>query len=154
MPPWEFCWKITLEGLLVSVPILFVLLLLFGMPEALEESSTLRLEDLFSAALFAPIVETLLLQALPIGIVRLFKGSFKIQVIVSTIVFAAPHFLLDWATGIGAGVVGGFYSAFTYSYWRNISRGKAFWVTTASHGLHNASLILLSLLLEKLFYFS
>ncbi len=150
MKSWEFCWKITFEGLIVSIPILLLFLAIFGVPEELEAAGPLMLEDLFGAVVFAPITETLVLQAFPIFIVRALKGSMKWQILASTIFFAAPHFLLDVATGIGAGLIGGFYSAFTYSHWRNKSKWDSFWVTTVSHGIHNGLLIFASVALESL----
>jgi hypothetical protein len=88
--------------------------------------------------LIAPALETLLPQDIPISIARISRVTFWRQVVTSTIIVAIPHFFADVGTGLGAGLVGGFYSAFTYAHWRNRSRWTAFWTTTASHALHNA----------------
>jgi len=42
------------------------------------------------------------------------------------------------ANGFAAGIVGGFYFAFTCTRWRRESLGRAFWMTTGQHFLHNA----------------
>jgi hypothetical protein len=95
--------------------------------------------------LLAPIIETLVFQALPVGVARLFKASFRWQVAAATILFAAAHFTESIAVGVGAGLVGGFYLAFTYVHWRERSRWTAFWTTAVSHGIHNgiAAILLL-----------
>jgi len=94
---------------------------------------------------FAPIFETLLLQALPIAIARLAKAGFWLQVLVSTVPFAGLHFLEGFSVGLGAGVVGGFYFAFTYAHWRQRSRWTALWTTALCHAIHNAMAVFMML---------
>jgi hypothetical protein len=93
----------------------------------------------------APTVETLLFQALPIAVMRLFKAGFRWQVFAATTLFAAVHFTEGVAVGAGAGLVGGFYFSFTYAHWRGRSRWTALWTTTLCHAIHNAIAILLLL---------
>jgi hypothetical protein len=47
------------------------------------------------------------------------------------------------STGIAAGIVGGFYLAFTYTHWPRRSTGMAFLMTAAQHAIHNTAAILL-----------
>ena len=100
-----------------------------------------------AAVLIAPVVETILAQALPIFVVRKFGGSFRVQIIISTVIFAVCHFSESAAVGISAGVIGGFYFAFTYAHWREKSRWASFWVTATSHAIHNGIIVGLMALL-------
>jgi hypothetical protein len=54
----------------------------------------------------APIVETLLFQALPVAVMRLFKTGFPWQVFAATVLFGAAHFTEGLAVGVGAGLIG------------------------------------------------
>jgi hypothetical protein len=48
-----------------------------------------------------------------------------------------PHFGAASVTGLSAGLVGGFYFAFTYTAWRRQSALRAYAMTTAHHALYN-----------------
>ena len=145
--PWSFCWRIAIESVVVSLTAALVVVL--ALPMELETSRAL--EDLpyfqffLLGVVIAPIVETLLFQALPVAVMRLFKAGFRWQVFAATVLFAAAHFTEGVAVGVGAGLIGGFYFAFTYVHWRERSRWTALWTTTVCHGIHNAIAILLLL---------
>lgn len=98
----------------------------------------------------APVYETLLLQALPIFIARKFKAPFAYQIVASMAVFATLHIFEGILTAIAAGMVGGFYFAFTYAHWCQKSHWTAFWVTAVSHALSNAFALTLLLLTGQL----
>lgn len=135
--PWAFCWRIAIEGLLVSFLCALVLALLF--PELEREFPDWDTGTIFLViVVIAPVGETLLFQALPIFAARKFNAPFSWQIIISMAIFAGLHFLEGILTGIAAGLVGGFYFAFTYAHWRQKSRWTAFWVTAASHAFNNA----------------
>jgi uncharacterized membrane protein len=85
----------------------------------------------------SPIIETVILQALPVFVVKHLGLKFIGQIIFSIIPFAVLHFSRSIGAGIGAGFIGGFYSAFTFTHWRQKSLWTAFWVTALSHGLYN-----------------
>ena len=134
--PWAFCWRLGLESTVVSLVLASLLIAVLGTPR--RSLLYLPMAGAFFLLLgFAPPVETLLFQSFPIFIVRALKGSMAVQIIVSTILFAAVHFPEGVATGVSAGVVGGLYFAFAYAYWRTQSRWQAFWVTAACHAIHN-----------------
>ena len=84
-----------------------------------------------------PIVETILLQAIPVFIARMLGFRFIGQMFFSIIPFAALHFTRSISAGVGAGIIGGFYSAFTFIHWQSKSTWTAFWVTAFSHCLYN-----------------
>jgi len=67
------------------------------------------------------------------------KARFSIQVFASLVPFFLAHATEGLGTAIQAGLVGGFYLAFTYAHWRAQSRWTAFWTTALSHALHNGA---------------
>jgi len=135
--PWAFCWRISIEGLLVSFLCALILAPLF--PEFEREFPDWDMGTIFLAiVVIGPVVETLLLQALPIYVARKFNAPFIWQIIISMVIFTSLHLLEGIPTGIAAGLVGGFYFAFTYAHWREKSRWTAFWVTAISHAFNNA----------------
>jgi len=145
--PWEFCWKIAIEGTIASLAAAYLLALL-GVDDRIID---LRIEILIIVAIgVAPILETLIFQAFPVWIARLCKARFSVQVIVATIVFIIPHAIEGIQAGVAAGLIGGFYFAFTYVHWREHSRWTAFWVTGVSHLIHNAIAISLALAFGEL----
>jgi hypothetical protein len=73
--------------------------------------------------------------------------GFAGQLFFSIVPFAALHFTRSIEAGIGAGIIGGFYSAFTYVHWQTKSTWTAFWVTAFSHCLYNLELF--AMLLEE-----
>jgi membrane protease YdiL (CAAX protease family) len=134
--PWDFCWRIGVESTLVSMVAAVLLTMIIGMPK--REFVDYPIEVVFVLLiLVAPPVETVLFQAIPIFIVRLFKGSIRTQILASTILFAAGHFPEGIAVGVSAGIIGGLYFSFAYAHWRTKSRWHPLWVTTVAHGIHN-----------------
>ena len=134
--PWDFCWRIGIESTVVSLVAAALLAALLGASK--REFLDLPMPIVFIAImLIAPPVETLVFQAFPIFIVRVFKGSVRTQILVSTLLFSAAHFPEGIATGVAAGVIGGLYFAFAYAHWRLQSRWQSFWITTGCHGIHN-----------------
>jgi hypothetical protein len=143
LSPWAFCWRITIEGLVIGIAF-GIAASAFGAP---DRDFKMSMEKLFIFAVFvAPVIETLLLQALPVFVVRLCRGGFTLQVLFATIAFAAAHLSEGVAAFIAAGMVGGFYFSFTYAHWRERSRWTAFWVTALGHSLHNLVCVLLMMM--------
>ncbi len=91
----------------------------------------------FACLLFAPIVETLLFQALIIGALKWMGMGLGTQVAASAFLFALIHFGESIAVGVAAGIPGGLYYGFTFAFWLQDSFWTAFWVTAVSHFLHN-----------------
>ncbi len=145
--PWDFCWRIAIEGTLVALAISFILEIL-DLPE--REMPFGIGELIIVGVVIAPILETLLFQAFPVWIARLCKARFSIQVVSSVVPFFLVHAIEGIQTGIAAGLISGFYFAFTYVHWREKRRWTAFWVTTTSHAIHNAIAIPLALALGEI----
>ena len=137
--PWDFCWRLGLESVVVGLPAVVVFGVVFGPPKPgildlpVLEASVLLL-------VFAPLVETLIFQAFPIFIVRVLKGSIRAQILISTLLFSAVHFPQGIASGVAAGVICGLYLAFAYAHWRTRSRWQSFWITAVCHAIHNGIL--------------
>jgi hypothetical protein len=140
--PWDFCWRIAIEGTLVALAVSIILSLL-GLGE--RDLKMDFAELLFIGVIVAPLLETLIFQAFPIWIARLCKASFSIQVFASVVPFFLAHAIEGIGTGIAAGLISGFYFAFTYVHWREHRQWTAFWVTAVSHSIHNGILITLTL---------
>ena len=150
---WSFFWRITGEGLLASIILIAAAAIVFA-----AASNVLRMDDrtdlkrmsaiqlIVLVCVVAPILETLLLQTLPVAIMRACRQRFWIQVVASTGPFAALHFPVSFSTGIGAGLAGGFYFASTYVHWREKSLAHAIWMTAATHAARNTLLVALLLL--------
>jgi hypothetical protein len=140
LSPLTFCWQITVENLIVSLAVTGLIYLLW------EPSPRTNLEDITASTylwmiiILGPIVETIFLQALPIFFARILGMKFYGQLLFSILPFAVLHFTRSISAGIGAGIIGGFYSAFTYIHWQSKSTWTAFWVTAFSHCLYNLAL--------------
>ena len=143
--PWSFCWRITIEGLIVALAAVFLLHLLFHLPGRRFRPATPAI--FIEIVLMAPVIETFICQAFPIFVARVFRARFWMQVFVSMVVFAVPHFGYGIVSGICAGAAGGFYFGFTYAHWRQKSRWTAFWITALSHSLHNGFAFVVLLML-------
>jgi hypothetical protein len=166
---WQFFCSITVEHLIVQIGLvlmlLVVLLLLFGSLIALGALDTDQLFEDFAerqlgpgsdiphrldsnplivwkAVVLGPLLETLIFQSLPIGICRLLHFRAGVQMTASIALFFLAHLLQGVGSGICAGLVGGFYLAFTYIRWRHRSWWTAFWVTCASHVIHNGIVLI------------
>ena len=140
LPPLTFSWQITVENLIISLAVTGIIYLLWEPTPRTNLQNITASTYLWSIIIFGPIIETLLLQALPVFLARLLGLKFYGQLLFSIIPFAALHFTRSLSAGIGAGIIGGFYSAFTYVHWQSKSTWTAFWVTAFSHALYNLAL--------------
>ena len=145
--PWDFCWRIAIEGTVVALAVSFIIGI-FGLPGREIDIGFWPL--LFLCVVVAPILETLVLQTFPVWIARLCKARFSIQVLSSVVPFTILHAIEGIQTGIAAGLISGFYLAFTYVHWRENRRWTAFWVTAVSHAIHNAIAVPLALALGEI----
>ena len=135
------------EGVIVSIIPAVILVNLIDEPERefLNWPVPLMLVVIVG---IAPLFETLLFQALPIAIARWMKAGFKVQILASLIPFTLAHALEGIGTGVCAGLVGGFYLAFTYAHWIEKSVWTAMWTTAAAHFIRNGLLAVAIIALE------
>jgi len=134
--PWDFCWRVAIEGLVVSLIVVAIPSILLDEPGRDFLDWPIH-HTLIIIVILAPIFETLLLQALPVAIARWRKAGFKVQILASLIPFTLAHLPEGVAVGIGAGLIGGFYLAFNYVHWRERSIWTALWTTTLAHAIRN-----------------
>jgi hypothetical protein len=132
--PWSFCWRVTLEYLVVA-GLLASVAWLAGFRDTKLDCN--RNTVIGYSLVVGPVVETLF-QVVPVGIARMRKAPFASQVFWATLAFTVAH-AMDGvaASAVIAGLVGGFYLAFTYAYWRERSRWTALWTTALSHAMAN-----------------
>ncbi|OHB58439.1 MAG: hypothetical protein A2Z38_04890 [Planctomycetes bacterium RBG_19FT_COMBO_48_8] len=144
--PWNFCWRVAIEGLIVSFIIVYVLLFF------IEQKN----RDFFNwpisyailvILILAPVFETLLFQTLPVAVARWRKARFRVQILVSLIPFTLVHLVEGIAVGVGAGLIGGFYLAINYVHWREKSLWTALWTTTIAHAIRNIPAAIIILLI-------
>jgi hypothetical protein len=140
LSPLTFCWQITVENLIISLAVTGLIYLIWQPPPRTNLQNITASTYLWSIIILGPILETILLQAIPVFIARFLGLKFFGQLLFSIVPFAALHFTRSIGAGIGAGIIGGFYSAFTYIHWQSKSTWTAFWVTAFSHCLYNLAL--------------
>lgn len=138
---WPFFWRISIEGLVVPLILSSVIALIFDLSERTDLQSMSSWRLFISAVVVAPFVETLIFQSVPAALARALRWGFWPQVALSNALFALAHFGVGTGTGIGAGLITGFYIAFTYVHWRETSFEAGLWMTTGVHALHNFVLI-------------
>lgn len=142
----SFFWRISIEGVLVPLFAIAVIKLLVRLPSRTDLAQWTPFHFFIEAVVLAPFFETLLLQSLPVMIARSWGVGFWWQVLASIVPFAGAHFFVGVAAGIAAGMVGGFYIAFTYVHWRQKSFRSALWMTSGSHAIHNLLLFVIAMI--------
>lgn len=133
---FDFLWRVTLESFLLSC----VVSALATIPDFEEGESP---EDSFwllavAAVIGAPVLETIVFQMIPTEIMRRLKTTLWHQIAVCTALFCIMHAVESIVVGLAAGLVGGFYLAFTYVHWRDRNWWTATWMTMVSHAASNA----------------
>jgi hypothetical protein len=143
---WDFCWRTTLEKTLIAIIAAFCTEYFVTEP-ARSFGSSSKGQLIFYMVVLAPIVETFFFQAIPIGIARQFRTRLRTQILVSIVPFMLGHLVEGVGTGIAAGLIGGFYLAFTYATWvEKTTVGKAMLITVFCHALGNAIIVPIILL--------
>lgn len=140
LSPLTFCWQITVENLIMSMTVTG-LIIIFLQPETRSNLDNISASQFFwLVIILSPLLETLFLQFIPVNIAKKIGLNRLGQIIFSTIPFSILHFSRSVGAGIGAGIIGGFYSSFTFVHWDQKSTKTAFWVTALSHCLYNMAI--------------
>ncbi len=84
-----------------------------------------------------PIVETVIFQCLPLEFAESLKFRRFWQFALSIVPFAIGHLFAGIPTSVSAGVIGGFYFAFTYSRWKRESLFVGLVMTILLHSSFN-----------------
>jgi len=140
LPPLTFCWQITVENLIASMSITGIILFLFQTQPRSNLANISANQFLWLVIILSPIIETIIFQMIPVEMLRRMGLKFYGQIFASIVPFAILHFSRSIGAGIGAGIIGGFYSSFAYVHWRQKSLWTAFWVTALSHALYNLAI--------------
>ena len=74
--PWDFCWRVAVEGLVVSLIVVAIPSILLDEPGRDFLDWPIH-HTLIIIVILAPIFETLLLQALPVAIARLVPSEVE-----------------------------------------------------------------------------
>jgi hypothetical protein len=93
----------------------------------------------------APVLETLLLQSVPIELVRAWGHSRRAQFLFGAVPFALLHFAGGIASGVAAGIVGGLFFSHAYLECRSQSWWTSVEVTAVIHALHNLIILPLAI---------
>lgn len=91
---------------------------------------------LLMGVVFAPLIETILGQWLPIRIARIWTEDPKVLLWTATVVFSVQHLHAGFS-GLAVGFGGGIVLAFAFLAWYRMSFGKAYLMTSAIHAVHN-----------------
>jgi hypothetical protein len=133
MSSLSFIIRLAFESLLVSLIVGLPLMLL-----PLDDTSTGESDYSFlDLVIGTPFLETLLCQAIPIRLAQIWTRNFKVLVLVGWLPFGALHFLNGAASGIAAGLAGGYYLGFAYAIRARRSHRRAFLETAAIHAIGN-----------------
>jgi hypothetical protein len=132
--------------ILVMTAAAFLVKIVVVLPAALFVKTDMGMTPLIEAmglpltlvvvVLVTPLLETAVGQWLPIGLGRLATQRWSLLITGSCLVFGALHALagiVGFLTGLATGLV----LAFSFLRWEEVSRWRAYWVTSSIHGLHN-----------------
>ena len=97
---WSFFWRVSLESFLLSMGLAAALDLLFEIPDR-GDLGKVGMRQLFAIVVMGPLLETALLQSLPVMLVRSLGGGFQGQFLAAWIPFALLHF---YTAGVGTGI--------------------------------------------------
>lgn len=134
---WSFLWRTWLETVLFAYLVLNVVHRLFPVGPRSDLAQMTVLGLLGSVVLFGPLVETLLFQCLPLEVTAELPVRRSIRIAFSVVPFALGHYFAGIPTVAAAGLVGGFYFAFTYERWRKESLMVAVAMTFLIHASFN-----------------
>lgn len=134
---WSFLWRTWLEAVLLAYIVGNIVQRVSpaGPRSDLEGMTLLGLVGL--VLFLGPLVETLLFQCIPLEIAASVHVRRSLRFILSVVPFALAHSFAGIPTVLAAGVVGGFYFAFSYERWRRESLVVAVVMTFLLHSSFN-----------------
>jgi len=146
---WGFLWRAWLEATLSAFIVANLLQYIFRFPQRsdLTDLSPWRLALL--VILVGPLLETLIFQFLPIETAQGLKWKGAYQFSISIIPFALAHALAGIPTVICAGIIGGFFFAFTYHRWKRESLLVGILMTFLLHASFNITGVIGALLIGR-----
>jgi hypothetical protein len=97
----------------------------------------------------APIIETVLTQALGFFVAKHLKLSDTYGFFLAWLIFAIAHYSSGLGSFLIAGVTGGLFLAFSFFVWQRKAWSTAFLVTSACHLINNAFVIFIMKVVDK-----
>lgn len=146
---WPFLWRTWLEAVILAYVVAQIAELFFpaGPRSDLAEMTLLGLLGL--VLFLGPLFETLAFQCIPLEVTSTLRVRHSLRFLFSIVPFALGHHFAGMATVLGAGIVAGFYFAFTYERWRKESLFVAVAMTFLLHSSFNLVAVLGMLFLPR-----
>jgi membrane protease YdiL (CAAX protease family) len=117
---------------------------LAGLPGRTDMDNFGPWEMLFVGVIFAPILETLLTQMLPVSLARrFFRADDSQAFLAASVPFALLHLGPGFSTFLAAGIPCGVFLGLAYVSVLDQGKGRAFLIVLAIHALHNLPACLL-----------
>lgn len=146
---WPFLWRTWLEAVFLAYVVANIVQRVFpaGPRDDLAQMTLFGLLGL--VLIVGPLFETLAFQCLPLEFTSTMRVRRSLRFLCSIGPFAFAHHFAGLPTVLAAGIVGGFYFAFTYDHWRKESLFAAVVMTFLLHSSFNLVGVLGMLLLPK-----
>jgi hypothetical protein len=146
---WPFLWRTWLEAVLLAYIVANIVTFFFPAGPR-SDLAQMTLWGLLGLVLIVgPLFETLAFQCLPWEFTSTLRVRRSLRFLLSVVPFALAHHFAGMPTVLAAGIVGGFYFAFTYERWRKESLVVAVVMTFLLHSSFNLVGVLGMLLLPR-----
>jgi len=139
---WPFFWRAWLGSTATAFLVGNAAQLVFPAAPRSDLASLSLVQLIALVALIGPLFETLAFQCFPSEVTSRLGFRRSIRLAVSIVPFALMHHFAGVPTVVAAGIVGGFYFAFTYERWRKESIFAGVMMTFLLHSSYNLSGVL------------
>jgi hypothetical protein len=146
---WSFLWRSWLEAVVIAYAIGEILQGVFPAGPRTDLQGLPLVQLVALVAVIGPLFETVVFQCLPLELTAALGFRRAARLIISIVPFALMHQFAGVPTVVAAGIVGGFYFAFTYERWRKESLVAGVLMTFLLHSSYNLVGVLGMLILHK-----
>ena len=146
---WPFLWRTWLEAVLLAYIVGNIVQFIFPAGPRSDLAKMTLVGLLGLVLIVGPLFETLVFQCLPLEFTSTLRVRRSLRFLFSVVPFALAHHFAGMPTLLAAGIVGGFYFAFTYERWRKESLVVAVAMTFLLHSSFNLVGVLGMFLLPK-----
>lgn len=136
-PKWAFLLQAWLETTVLAYLTANLIHTVFDLPRRTDLDGLSPVRLVAMAVVIGPLIETVIFQFLPLEIGRSLRWPRILRFVLSIVPFGLAHHRAGLPTMIGAGIVGGFFFAFTYDRWRRESLAVAVLMTVLLHSSFN-----------------
>ena len=134
---WPFLWRTWLEAVILAFLVGYIVQYLFPAGPRSDLAKMTPYALLGTVLLVGPLYETLAFQCLSWELTSTLRVRRSLRFLFSVVPFALAHYFAGMPTVLAAGIVGGFYFAFTYERWRKESVIVAVAMTFLLHSSFN-----------------